>query len=96
MGAPSDRPWLAFWALTQTSAELQDIHRGIHTFMGDKHVRWIRLTGYSLEDARRIAGGLLLQCDGILVYALLDEPCWTPERQRAIVVDTVGKALRPA
>lgn len=85
--------WLAFWALTQTSVELQEIHRGIHTFMRDKHVRWIRLMGYSLEDARRIADGLLLQCDGILVYALLDEPYWTPDRQRAIVADAVGKVL---
>ncbi|MCV3739413.1 TetR family transcriptional regulator C-terminal domain-containing protein [Rhizobium sp. TRM96647] len=50
--------------------------------------------GYSLEDARRIADGLLLQCDGILVYALLDEPYWTPERQRAIVADAVSKVLR--
>lgn len=37
--------WLTFWALTQTSAGLQEIHRGIHTFMRDKHVRWIRLAG---------------------------------------------------
>ncbi|MEY9999086.1 TetR/AcrR family transcriptional regulator [Sinorhizobium fredii] len=86
--------WLAFWALTQTSPELQEIHRGIHAFMRDKHARWIRLMGYSLEDARRIADGLLLQCDGILVYALLDEKYWTPERQRAIVSDAVDKVFR--
>lgn len=91
--------WLAFWALTQTSPELQAIHQNIHTFMRDKHVKWIKLLGHSLKDARRIADALLVQCDGILVYALLDEKYWTPEHQRAIVADAVDKVLndgRPA
>ncbi|UWU24172.1 TetR family transcriptional regulator C-terminal domain-containing protein (plasmid) [Rhizobium sp. CB3171] len=85
--------WLAFWALTQTSPELQTIHRNIHTFMRDKHVKWIRLLGHSLKDARRIADALLVQCDGILVYALLDEKYWTPEHQRLIVAEAVDKVL---
>lgn len=88
--------WLAFWALTQTSPELQTIHRNIHSFMRDKHVKWIRLLGHSLHDARRIADSLLVQCDGILVYALLDERYWTPEHQRAIVTEAVDKVLKCA
>lgn len=85
--------WLAFWALTQTSTELQTIHHNIHSFMRDRHVKWIRLLGHSLKDARRIADALLVQCDGILVYALLDEKYWTPEHQRAIVAEAVDKVF---
>lgn len=88
--------WLAFWALTQTSPELQAIHQGIHSFMRDKHVKWIRLLGHSLTDARRMADALLVQCDGTLVYALLDEKYWTPEHQRAIVAEAVDRVLNGA
>lgn len=88
--------WIAFWALTQTSSELQAIHRDIHTYMREKHVRWIRLLGDTLKDARRIADALLVQCDGILVYALLDEKYWSPDRQRAIVRRAVEEVFSNA
>lgn len=85
--------WLAFWALTQTSAELQAIHRDIHSYMREKHVKWIRLLGHSLKEARKIADALLVQCDGILVYALLDEKYWTPDHQRAIVSRAIDQVM---
>lgn len=77
--------WLAFWALTQTSAELQAIHKRVHLFIQEKHAHWIRQLGFARGDAVLYADRLALLSDSVLLYALLDPEYWSPRRQRSTI-----------
>jgi len=73
--------WVAYWALAQHDAALQQIHVDVHATIRENHMRWILALGFAPDEARRLADRLCVSFDGVLLYALLDPTYWTPERQ---------------
>ncbi|HEY0292792.1 MAG TPA: TetR/AcrR family transcriptional regulator [Hansschlegelia sp.] len=88
--------WIAFWALTQTSRELQSVHSSIHRYACDKHIQWISGLGYGSEDARLLAERLIMLNDGLLLYSLLDSKHWSSERQKELIVHAVDEIFARA
>jgi len=88
--------WVAFWALTHESADLQQIHKDVHGYIRNKHKVWLGALGFSAQRAEILADRVALFVDGLLLYSFLDSTHWTHERIRQSVEDFIDSIFAEA
>jgi AcrR family transcriptional regulator len=88
--------WVAFWALTHESEELQQIHKDVHCYIRNKHKVWLGALGFSAERSELLADRVALFVDGLLLYSFLDSEHWTQARTRHSVEDFIDSIFAEA
>ncbi|KPG96043.1 hypothetical protein AEQ67_19175 [Pseudomonas sp. RIT-PI-q] len=88
--------WIAFWALSQESPELQSVHRKVYPYVRDKHFIWLKTLGFSNERALVLADRLTMFTDSLLLHSVLDTEYWTPELMKNTVSDMINDVFTEA